>query len=98
MWQHKNGILEGFTKKYGCTRLVYYEQYDDPRDSVERERKLKGWTRARKVELIESVNPRWQDLAENWGVPTALPGESIADIEQRLQRMTRLELPGNERE
>jgi putative endonuclease len=93
MWEHKNGVLEGFTKKYSCTRLVYYERYDDSRDSVERERRLKGWTRARKLALIESVNPRWQDLAQNWGSPMVLPGESIAEVEERLKRMISLELP-----
>lgn len=96
IWEHKNGILEGFTKQYGCTRLVYYEKHDDPRHSTNRERQLKGWTRARKVALIESVNPRWQDFAENWELPMALPSEPIAEIEARLSRITRLGLPNEE--
>ena len=85
-WEHKTGALDGFSKRYGCTRLVYYERFDDPRDMVNRERELKRWTRARKVALIEAENPRWQDLAETWGCPMALPNESMADVDARLVR------------
>src|SRR5439155_22983937 len=67
VWQHKNGVFEGFSKEYGCTRLVYYERYDGPHLSTRRERQLKGWRRSKKIALIERVNPHWQDLAASWG-------------------------------
>jgi putative endonuclease len=67
--EHKQGILEGFTKTYHCTRLVYYEIYDGPIAAIGREKQLKGWSRAKKIALIESINPTWDDLAENLGKP-----------------------------
>ena len=66
MYQHKNGLFEGFTKKYGLRQLVYFEQTDDIRVAIEREKQLKGWRCARKIELIESTNPNWEDLAARW--------------------------------
>ncbi len=102
VWQHKEGLIAGFTKKYGCTRLVYFERHAEPIDAVTRERRLEGWTRAKKVALIESQNPRWQDLARNWGRPMALPGEAIRDAERQLREAKKLVLqddvarePGN---
>jgi putative endonuclease len=75
--EHKTGAIEGFSKKYGCTRLVYYETYDDAGKALGREKQLKGWRRERKIALIEKVNPRWQDLAENWGREMLFPGQSV---------------------
>ena len=66
VWQHKNGTFEGFTKKYNCHYLVYFERYDNVYRAIGREKELKGWTRAKKIALIESTNPRWQDLSEHW--------------------------------
>ena len=65
--QHKSGEIDGFTKKYKCDRLVYYELYDDVYVAKRRELQLKGWRKAKKIALIERMNPRWQDLAENLG-------------------------------
>ena len=65
--QHKSGEIEGFTKKYGCDRLLYYEIYDSVFRAKARERQLKGWRREKKIKLIESINPRWADLAEHFG-------------------------------
>src|SRR6202451_3172841 len=65
--QHKSGEIEGFASKYGCNRLVYYEGFDDVHKAIDREKQLKGWRRAKKITLIESKNPRWEDLAEKWG-------------------------------
>jgi putative endonuclease len=65
--QHKNGDIEGFSKNYGCTRLVYYELYDDVLKSINREKQIKSWRREKKIALIEKMNPRWQDFAEHWG-------------------------------
>ncbi len=75
--QHKKGEIEGFTKKYHCNRLVRYESFDDVHRAIGREKELKGWTRARKIELIESRNPRWADLAEHWGAQMLFAGESM---------------------
>ena len=61
--QHKGGEIDGFASKYRCDRLVYYESFDDVHRAIGREKELKGWLRARKIALIESKNPRWQDFA-----------------------------------
>ncbi len=76
--QHKSGEFEGFTKKYGCDRLVYYEQFQNVIHAISREKQLKGRRRSRKIALIESLNPRWEDLAEHWGQQMAFANESIA--------------------
>ena len=75
--EHKRGEIEGFASKYHCNRLVYYEKLDDVRNAIDREKQLKGWSRAKKIALIESKNPRWEDLAEKWGAEMVFAGESI---------------------
>ncbi len=75
--EHKRGEVESFAGKYGCNRLVYYESFDDVHKAIGREKQLKGWSRAKKIALIESKNPRWEDLAETWGAPMAFAGEAI---------------------
>ena len=62
--QHKEKAVDGLTKRYNLTSLVYYEVHEDLRAAIAREKQIKGWKRARKVELIESVNPEWRDLSE----------------------------------
>ncbi|MGE5512737.1 MAG: GIY-YIG nuclease family protein [Bacteroidota bacterium] len=62
MAEHKQGLLDSFTKKYGVTRLVYYEMHDDMLAAIRREKLIKGWKRAWKVRLIEQMNPEWVDL------------------------------------
>ena len=62
VWQHGNDLVEGFTKKYGVHTLVYYELHGDMNEAIRRERQLKKWNRAWKIELIEKVNPNWLDL------------------------------------
>jgi len=64
--EHKNGQIKGFTSKYRITKLVYYEQGDNIETAISREKQLKGWLRSRKIALIESVNPQWRDLSEEW--------------------------------
>jgi putative endonuclease len=64
--QHRNGLVEGFTRRYNVYRLVYCEESPTVWDAIRREKEIKGWARARKIELIESVNPGWYDLAERW--------------------------------
>lgn len=66
VFQHKSKEIDGFTKKYNIHRLVYFEAFGDIRDAIAREKQIKGWLRARKVALIESVNPKWEDLAPDW--------------------------------
>ena len=66
VYQHKHGLIEGFTKKFRLHELVYFEQTDDIRAAIEREKQLKGWRRDRKIELIETANPNWEDLAARW--------------------------------
>jgi putative endonuclease len=61
-FEHKNDVIEGFTKKYGIHKLVYYEEYDDIRNAIHREKCLKEWKRSWKIQLIESTNPCWKDL------------------------------------
>ncbi|HEY3058653.1 MAG TPA: GIY-YIG nuclease family protein [Chloroflexota bacterium] len=64
--EHKKRLGPGFAAKYGLDRLVYVEQTQDVRLAIAREKQLKGWTRAKKIALIESLNPRWEDLAQDW--------------------------------
>jgi putative endonuclease len=61
-WEHKNDMADGFTKRYGVHRLVYYELHDDMVSAITREKQMKKWNRAWKLELIESQNPDWNDL------------------------------------
>lgn len=75
--QHKRGEVEGFASKYGCDRLVYYESFDDIHKAIRREKQLKGWSRAKKIALIESKNPRWEDFAEHWGAQMVFAGEPL---------------------
>jgi putative endonuclease len=65
VWQHKNDVVEGFTKKYGVHRLVYYELHDDMENAIIREKRLKKWNRAWKLRLIEETNVDWKDLYES---------------------------------
>lgn len=67
--EHKTQLFPGFTADYRCCRLVYYESYDNPGQAIAREKQLKGWTRAKKLGLIEKANPTWIDLSEGWGRP-----------------------------
>ncbi len=60
--EHKEKLIPGFTKKYGVTQLVYFEEFNNPRYAIEREKVLKGWLRKKKLALIESVNPEWEEI------------------------------------
>lgn len=66
IYQHKNKLSDGFTKKYNIHRLVWYEETDDISAAIEYEQKIKGWLRRKKVALIEEENPGWNDIAKNW--------------------------------
>ncbi len=66
VYEHKHKLVEGFTKKYNITRLVYYEEMNSIPDAIAREKQIKGWLRVKKIALIESANQEWKDLSENW--------------------------------
>ncbi len=66
--EHKR-LCEGFTARYNIDRLVSYKIYGDIRDAIAREKQIKPWRREKKIRLIESLNPTWQDLSEEWGKP-----------------------------
>jgi len=80
VFEHKAGTYEGFSARYNCNRLVWFERYDDPRNAIGREKQLKGWRRAKKIALIEGANPTWQDLSEGWyDVDPLLERKYLAD-------------------
>jgi putative endonuclease len=62
VYEHKEKLLPGFTSRYGVRRLVWFETYDDPRTAIQREKEIKKWRRAWKIELIQKENPDWKDL------------------------------------
>jgi putative endonuclease len=66
VYEHKHKLMPGFTSKYNITKLVYYEAGDNINVAITREKQIKGWLRAKKIALIESVNPEWRDLSEDW--------------------------------
>ncbi|HEU5275493.1 MAG TPA: GIY-YIG nuclease family protein [Xanthobacteraceae bacterium] len=66
-YQHRQGIIDGFTKQYGLKLLVYYEPFDDIRLAIQREKNIKHWPRAWKVRLIHAMNPEWADLYTTLG-------------------------------
>jgi putative endonuclease len=67
--QHRLGDVAGFTRRYQVTRLVHFEETSSARSAFERERQIKGWSRRKKIQLIESVNAGWLDLASDWFEP-----------------------------
>ena len=66
VYEHKNKLIEGFTKRYNITKLVYYEETNDVQSAIMREKQIKGWLRRKKVALIEAINPGWADLSDEW--------------------------------
>ena len=66
LYEHRNGLVEGFTKKYNVHKLVYFEETSDVYAAISREKQLKKWNRSKKNELIKKANPQWADLSEGW--------------------------------
>ena len=66
VYQHKRKLVDGFTKKYNVGILVYFEATDDIRAAIAREKQIKAWRRSKRIALIESMNPQWRDLSEEW--------------------------------
>jgi len=73
--QHKEDAFGGFTARYRCLRLVWFERYSWVGQAIAREKELKGWLRARKIALIQQENPTWVDLSDEWGTKIRLYGE-----------------------
>ena len=66
IYEHKNGLVPGFSKKYSIRNLLHYETFSDKDSAIARERQLKHWRREKKVSLIDSTNKSWQDLSQDW--------------------------------
>jgi putative endonuclease len=66
VYEHRNKLVDGFTKKYNITKLVHYEITSDVQAAIQREKQIKGWLRKKKTALIEAGNPEWKDLSEGW--------------------------------
>jgi len=66
IYEHKSGLIEGFTKKYSIDKLVYFESSEDVNAAILREKRIKKWKRQWKIELIEKSNPEWRDLSEDF--------------------------------
>ena len=66
VYEHKHHLVPGFTSRYGLTRLVYFEETSDVLAAITREKQIKGWLRRKKLALIESQNPEWEDLSSGW--------------------------------
>jgi len=66
VYQHKQKQIPGFTTRYNINRLVYYEEHADIVAAISREKQIKGWRRGRKIDLIKSINPNWDDLSDRW--------------------------------
>jgi len=66
VYEHKNKLVDGFTRRYNITKLVYYETTSEITSAIAREKQIKGWLRKKKIALIESMNPEWKDLSEEW--------------------------------
>jgi putative endonuclease len=64
--EHKKKLIGGFTKKYNITKLVWYEATSEVTSAIAREKQIKGWVRKKKIALIESMNPEWKDLSDEW--------------------------------
>lgn len=71
LYEHKSKLADGFTKKYNCTKLVYFEHTSSIEGAIAREKEIKGWLRKKKDMLIETLNPEWNDLSPNHGDPSA---------------------------
>ena len=66
VYEHKNKLVKGFSSRYNLTNLIYFEDTPDVITAIGREKQIKGWMRNKKIKLIESVNPEWKDISEEW--------------------------------
>ena len=93
--QHKAGSFEGFSNKYRCHRLVYYEPYDYIQTVIGREKQLKGFTRRKKIAVIESLNPCRQDLSESWEREHLVPKQSMKEADEANAKRIKLSIDGS---
>lgn len=77
--EHRSKETPGFTARYDVTRLVYYEKFGYALSAIRREKQIKGWTRKKKIALIESINPKWKDLSEDWGKLPSVQAWQVRD-------------------
>jgi putative endonuclease len=82
VWEHQNFELSGFTKTSKVNRLVYYEEYDDPLDAIAREKEIKGWRRSKKNALVETLNPKWAELSNEFYEPMRRPSHPLGMTNQ----------------
>ena len=75
LYEHKNKLVDGFTKKYNINKLVYYDHCSDVTAAIQREKQIKGWTRQKKNQLIREINPDWHDLSLDWEKDSSLRSE-----------------------
>jgi len=66
VYEHKNKLVEGFTKKYNINKLLYFETFGDIYSAITREKTIKGWLREKKIEFVRTTNPDWTDLSQDW--------------------------------
>lgn len=66
IYEHKHELLPGFTNRYKIHRLIYFEEFCDVYSAIQREKQIKGWVRRKKIVLIDSINPQWIDLTQDW--------------------------------
>jgi putative endonuclease len=78
--EHRDGAIPGFTETYQCNRLVWFEHYQYVGNALDREKQIKSWRRAKKIWLIEQMNPTWADLSEAWTKETAGPSTTLPRI------------------
>lgn len=71
VYEHKTKMRKGFASKYDVNKLVYYEQTDEVEYAILREKQIKGWLRRKKIDLIESLNPKWNDLSDDWDMDSS---------------------------
>jgi len=86
--EHKMGIGCFFSAKYKLDRLVYYERFEDVHNAIEREKRIKGWLRSRKIALIVSVNPAWRDLSVEWYQRHAFQPDTGAAVTNSLSKLS----------
>ena len=97
LFEHKNHLIPGYTDRYNCTKLVYYEEFADSRQAIEREKTIKSKLRSKKIALVESTNPNWEDLSQGWGIPILSPKEremykrNLLDHNKKMEMLKKLD-------
>jgi putative endonuclease len=89
VFMHKNDLIEGFTAKYKCHRLVYFEVFANINTAIAREKQVKGWRGEKKNKLVETMNPGWKDLAANWFPETLLRDGKPVQFKESEHRVPR---------